>query len=89
MLGATRARHGYLYPITALAYRRLQDDAARMIESAVADPTDGEALEKRQAHRHVALKAAVHKQGIIGRIGQTFRPMPGASPPRRAARCAR
>src|SRR5690606_35849831 len=39
VFGAAHARRGYLSPRTASAYRRLQDDAARMIELAASDPS--------------------------------------------------
>lgn len=75
VFGAAHARRGYLSPRTASAYRRLQDDAARMIELAASDPSaDVRALEEQQTHRRIALKVAVPEPpGIVGRIGQTLR----------------
>ena len=75
VFGAAHARRGYLSPMTAPAYRRLQDDAARMIELAAAHPTaDARALEEQQAHRRIALRVAgPEPPGIVGRIGQALR----------------
>ena len=75
VFGAALARRGYLSPRTAPAYRRLQDDAARMIELARDEPSaDVRALEEQQTHRRLALKVSVPEPpGIVGRIGQTLR----------------
>lgn len=75
VFGAAHARRGYLSPRTAPAYRRLQDDAARMIELARDEPSaDVRALEEQQTHRRLALKVSVPEPpGIVGRIGQTLR----------------
>lgn len=83
VFGAAHARRGYLSPTTAPVYRRLHEDAARMIESADADPSaDVLALIGEQAHRRVILKiAAPEPPGLVGRIGQTVqRLLPSAHP---------
>lgn len=93
VFGAAQARRGYLGPRTAPAYRRLQDDAARMIELAATHPSaDVRALEEQQTHRRIALKVAAPEpaQGIVGRVRDhltrrqppTFQP-PAQEPPRR------
>ncbi len=91
VFGAAHARRGYLTPLTVPAYRRLQDDAARLIEVASADASaDVRALTAQQAQRRIALQIAVPDppRGIIGRIGRAIRrpsppSPPGHEPPRR------
>ncbi|PJJ63692.1 zeta toxin family protein [Compostimonas suwonensis] len=65
---AARARPGYLGPATAPGYRRLQDDAARMIEVAADHPSaDATALADEQRRRQVTLDtlAPPPRQGIL------------------------
>ncbi len=75
VFGAAHARRGYLSPVTAPAYRLLQEDAARMIELTATDPSANvRALEEQQTHRRIMLRIAVPEApSVIRRIGQTLR----------------
>lgn len=88
---AARARPGYLSPATAPAYRRLQDDAACMIEVAAGHPSaDATALADEQRHRRVILDALapLPRQNILRSLRdratrlRPFRPT-STDPPRR------
>lgn len=90
---AARTRRGYLRSAPAPAYRRLQEDAAALLQIVADDPAvDSEALRRAQDARRITLRvvAPEPRKGIFGRLRDRatrrerppFRPA-STDPPRR------